>query len=358
MKKLAIITGSMSRGGAERVALSLAQYIHGKNIDVVLMTSTRAQQEYEVPAELHRVVLDDGISATNKIFRIRTIIQNLRKAIREHNIDTALIMGVPLCIFAIPGCKGIRVVVSERNDPTHFEGKKIVQKISRMLMKKADGYVYQTHDAQDFYRAMMSSEGVVIPNPLLAGNLGDPFDGLREKTIVTAGRLITQKNQMMLLEAFAEIAKEYKDYKLILYGEGSLRKKFEEYIIEHNLQERVSLPGNVSDLSDRIRKAGIFVLPSNFEGMPNALIEAMAMGIPSISTDCPCGGPRDLIEAGKNGLLIPVGDKNALVSALRQLIDDESHTAEMGRNAVAIRDALNIQAIGDRWIDYLCLVSK
>ena len=358
MKRLAIITGSMSRGGAERVALCLAQYMQSKNINVFLLTSTRAQQEYEVPADLNRIVLDQGLSVENKLRRMLGIIQNLRKTIRNNNIDTALIMGVPLCIFAIPGCKGIRVVVSERNDPTHFEGKKIVQILSRMLMKKANGYVYQTHDAQNYYKDKMHAEGIVIPNPLLLDNIADPYEGIREASIVTAGRMIPQKNHMLLLESFNEIKESFPDYKLFIYGDGPLRKEFEKYIQQHYLTDRVELPGNVSDLSDRIRKAGLFVLPSNFEGMPNALIEAMALGIPSISTDCPCGGPRDLIHDGENGLLVSVDCKHEMVSAMKKILLDKSMAAHLGEESLKIRDDLSVSEIGKQWINYLEAVSK
>ena len=352
MKKLGIVTGSMSRGGAERVSLALAQYFSSKGIEVVLLTSTVASVEYEVPSSIKRIALDQEVKSSNKIMRLPQLISIMRRTIKENKIDTVLIMGVPLCLFAIPGCKGTgaKVVVSERNDPTHFEGKKIVQIISRHLMKRADGYVFQTKDAQAYYTGL---SGTVIPNPLLGDNLCEPYDGIREKTIVTAGRMIPQKNQRLLLETFYEIEDKFAEYKLVLYGDGALRKEFEEFIQTHNLQERVEMPGNVADLPEKIKGAGVFVLPSNFEGMPNALIEAMALGIPCISTDCPCGGPRDLIREGENGLLVSVGNKEELKSAIIKLLTDEEMAFRLGKTGSAIRKDLSMPNIGERWMNYL-----
>ena len=349
----------MSRGGAERVSLALAQYISSKGIEVVLLTSTVASIEYDVPSSLQRIVLDKEVKSSNKVMRLPQLINAMRRTIKENKIDTVLIMGVPLCLFAIPGCKrtGAKVVVSERNDPTHFEGKKIVQKLSRWFMKRADGYVFQTRDAQSFYRGMFNTDGVVIPNPLLVENLPVTFDGERKKTIVSAGRFIPQKNQKLLIESFNEIKAAIPDYKLVLYGDGALRKVFEEFISTHNLQGRVEMPGNVADLPEKIMDAGLFVLPSNFEGMPNALIEAMAMGIPCISTDCPCGGPKDLIHNGENGILVSVADKEEMKSAIKTVLTNKDMAYRLGKQACNIRKELSMPVVGDMWMNYLAKTS-
>ena len=161
-----------------------------------------------------------------------------------------------------------------------------------------------------------------------------------------------QKNQKMLIEAFSKIHSNYPEYQLVIYGEGKLRHQLQEQIDLLGLQERISLPGSRSDVLEQIKDASLFVLPSDFEGMPNVLIEAMALGLPCISTDCPCGGPRELIQNGVNGILISVGDVEALACEMSKVLDDSEMSALLGKNAVQIREKLNMEKIGKEWLTF------
>ena len=200
----------------------------------------------------------------------------------------------------MPALKGskAKIIVSERNDPRNFQGKTITKLVSRYLMSKADGFVFQTNDACDFYKKY-KDRSVVIPNPVadVPVILERLPNEQRDKVIVTAGRLVPQKNHEMLIKAFGKIAYRFPEYKLIIYGEGELKEKLQLLSRDLSMGDRVVFPGSVNDLHEKIKNAELFVLSSDFEGMPNALMEAMAMGITCISTDY-CGGPRD-IESGK-----------------------------------------------------------
>lgn len=349
MKKLVIYNASLERGGAERVTVYLADYMVKNGIPCRIITSTIGKNEYAVPNNVDRI----AISKKRKL-GIKDIL-NLRKEIKAFNADMVLIMGVSNCIYAMPALIGLKVksVVSERNDPSHFAGKNFVRVISRVLMKLADGFVFQTNDAKGFYAKSLKNCGAVIFNPLIMENFPEPYLGKRKKQIVSVGRLIEQKNHRMLIDAFNIIKDRYPEYQLVIYGEGPLRPEIEKYIEEMGLTNRTSLPGNVSDVHERIKKANAFVMCSNFEGMPNALIESMALGIPSISTDCPCGGPKSLIESGMNGLLVPVGDVDSLVEAIIKIIDNEEFASKIGNNAIEIRNKLDVNVIGEQWKDYL-----
>jgi glycosyltransferase involved in cell wall biosynthesis len=221
-------------------------------------------------------------------------------------------MGVPGALFDVPACVGLGIkhIISERNDPAHFGGSTITRIVSRLLMRKANGFVFQTKDAQAFYGGEIAKHSVIIPNPLFIGDdyPDTQYVGEREETIVTTGRLNKQKNHPLLIRAFKRIAVEFPEYKLIIYGEGPERQNDEALISELGLQERVLLPGTINDVPAKIYKSSLYVLSSDFEGMPNALMEAMALGLPCISTDCPCGGPRELIYKGYIGMLVPVDD--------------------------------------------------
>ncbi len=347
VKKLAIIVDSLVRGGAERVSIYLASYFkcHGWDCDII--TFVKRNNEYELPKNIKRYVACEN--GTNIVCRIK----KLREKINESNPDIGLIMGTPLCTYAIPALSRLKIpfVVSERNAPAFFAGNKLNIKIARLMMKKADGFVFQTNDSKNFYDKILGGRGVVIPNPLNK-NISEAYLGTRNKSISAVGRLIKQKNHKLLLSAFTEIHKSYSDYFLDIYGEGTLEFELKKMCIELNISEFVRFHGNVTDVTERIKKSAMFVMSSDFEGMPNALIEAMAVGLPCISTDCPCGGPRDLIENNVNGLLVKVNNINEMLSAIKYYIENPEAAEAHGKKAVEIRQKLDSELIGAKWMEY------
>ena len=167
-----------------------------------------------------------------------------------------------------------------------------------------------------------------------------------------------QKNHRLLLEAFLRIHDEIPDYKLIIYGEGPERAHLESFIEENNMESYVQLPGSTQDIIEKIKRSCLFVLPSDFEGMPNALMEAMSVGLPCISTDCPCGGPAALINSGINGILIPLGDTEELVKQIRIVTKDHGYAKKLGNNAFQINETHSIDTIGRQWADYISSIIK
>ena len=170
---------------------------------------------------------------------------------------------------------------------------------------------------------------------------------------VAVGRVDANKNHEMLIRAFAHIASDFPEYKLIIYGEGELRQSLIQLTHELKLKERIMLPGSVTDVAGSIYKASAFALTSYSEGMPNTLLEAMALGIPSISTDCPCGGPRDLIVNGENGLLVPPGDWKKMAENLHNLLTNKEYAKKMGEKASKVQEEFNPDMINQTWKKYL-----
>ena len=348
---IVIVIGSLGLGGAERVSLNLANWLSkqkGVKTTIVALTAPKGKS---YPTEGC-----DYVELNSKL-----PILALRKTVKAKRPDVVLTMCTPLCMYTIPALLGLKVkhIVSERNDPAHFAGKTLTRIVSRTLMRLADGYVFQTGDAQAFYGGSISRRSVIIPNPLFNVEKmpKEAYNGPDTKTIVSVGRLNKQKNQPMLIEAFAEVHQRHPEYRLVIYGEGPERKILEEQVKRFGLQEICQLPGATNEVLEKIYSASLFVLPSDFEGMPNALMEAMALGLPCISTDCPCGGPRELIKDGENGLLAPVGDKTALVSAIEKMINDRDMALLMGRNALELRNTHSMDAICKRWLEYFREVS-
>ena len=180
-----------------------------------------------------------------------------------------------------------------------------------------------------------------------------PFEGERKKVIVNVGRLSKQKNHTLLINAFKDIVEKYPEYKLVIWGEGKEREALTEYIKNKGLSEQVSFPGNTSNVIAEIYDNALFVLSSDFEGMPNALLEAMALGLPCISTKCPCGGPEDIITDHHDGILVPVNDKAALVHAMDEIISDPAIASKLSHNAFAVRQRHAIDTICKKWFDFI-----
>lgn len=337
-------------GGAQRVCINLIKWLQkNTSSEILLLVGSKLvvdDLQYDVTGINHKYLPKGTI---NKI-------KYIRREVKKFHPDIYVTFGVPSCLFDIPATIGLmlRHIVCERNDPAHFAGKTSTKIVSRLLMRLANGYVFQTKGAQDYYGGNIARNSVVIPNPVFdVENLPtEPYNGESTKTIVSVGRLNPQKNYLMLINAFKIISEKHPEYRLIIYGEGPERAKEEALIRELNIEDRVLLPGTTKNVYDSIHKASIFVLSSDFEGMPNALMEAMVMGLPCISTDCPCGGPSDLIRNNEDGILIPVNDKNALVNALEYMIDNPEKAKQMGKNAMDIRKRLSVDSVCSMWYSY------
>ena len=182
----------------------------------------------------------------------------------------------------------------------------------------------------------------VIYNPIFLEDhlVGSSLTTEKQKLIISIGRLETQKNQKMLIRAFSIFERNHPDYQLVIYGEGSQRGELEGLVSELNLTGRVLLPGVVKNVFECLQKAEVFVLSSYFEGMPNTLLEAMCIGVPSVSTKV--SGAVDLIEDGKNGYLTEIDDCNMLASRIELLADDPELRFKIGERSSHLYDILKV----------------
>ena len=353
MKRIAIVIGDIKYGGAERVSVYLANYFNRKGIEVSLISYHSNSSNYKLD-NIRHLSLNRDTRYKNSITRFISLVRDLRNCLLQEKPDIVLGMmsynGVAASL-ALLGTK-IPVVTSERNDPssttarTSFE-KAFIKFTFNFLTK---GLVFQTKEAQKYYSKRVQKKSVIIPNPIFGSELIDVKRPVEPtKRIISVGRLVDQKNFKMLILAFKEFLYMYPDYFLDIFGEGEKRKELEELISANELSGKVNLRGNTNKIFEELQKSDLFVLSSNYEGMPNALIEAMAMGLPVISTDCNGGGARFLIEDGINGLLIPAGDQASLVHAMRKIVDDRDFSERLGRNALNIRERLDGTTICQEW---------
>jgi glycosyltransferase involved in cell wall biosynthesis len=279
MKKIALFIGSLYGGGAERVTSNLANYLSQKGYGVEILVMSETKEIYHIDKNIKLNFLLKVNERKN--FLINNIMRLYRLCcflIREKDVDLFIVM-LPETINLLLGLSFLtnaKIVASERNDMSKYSQK--LQNSLKRKAKKADGYVFQTDDARKGYGDSINDiKTIVIPNAIDYSFIRPTYKGKRDKVIVGVGRLSAQKNFELLINAFSEIAKEFDEYQLIIYGEGNEREELETLSSSLGIRERVQLPGNVTNLAEKIEKAEVFVLSSDFEGMPNALIEAMAL---------------------------------------------------------------------------------
>lgn len=365
MKHITFFTMSLTKGGAERVIANMCNDYFSAKYQVSIITCMKAPVEYAINQEVKIYNLDqrenDYQQGMGKRFLRR---QRILKEILQKIKPDILISFLPepnfLCLSLKRGILNRKkfnfpMIISVRNDPKIEYNSTIRKVMMKYFYVKSDGYVFQTDQAKNYFSFSkhIVEASRVIPNPLSQIFLEDLPEENRGKVIINVGRLEKQKNQLSLIDAFAQLAEQNKDYTLEIYGEGTLREQLQQKIAEYHLQQRITLCGNVDDLITKMRGASLFVLSSLYEGMPNALMEAMALGLPVISTDCPCGGPGTLIKSGKNGILVPVNNTLKLTKALELMISDDDYAMKLGKQAKKIKQDFNPQQIFVLWDNYI-----
>lgn len=346
---------SLSGGGAERVVCNLASYLVRHNHKVRITALRGDDLTYEVDERVSINYLQkEYYRHHDKNYRY-TEIKTVRSYFKQLGAD-----GVLACFLELPVAFSLimrnaikcKLIICERNNPLFYP--KHYQWIFKALAHRADACVCQTKVNAHWYEhsMLMKSPVIIIPNPVNSKILNAAYSDRSEKTIITLGRLAPQKNQRLMIDAFAKVANEYPEYKMIIYGEGPLREELESLTKTLGLENRVSFPGFVSDIIEIMQHASLFVMTSDHEGMPNALQEAMAMKLPCISTDCGGGGASELIQNGINGILIKRNDIDGLVKGLRSILSDDGYAGFLSSVACKIRNEYTPDLIHERWENF------
>lgn len=354
--KIVILMGSLTMGGAERVATTLSSYLSKNNVETYLISFDENESSYFIEPSVHFI----NNKESKKDGRFKAIKQRIKFLFRTLDEIKPDLIFTMFCITNVYALlykffhnRKVKVVSSERCNPKSKDRKGIKEILNRFSSTKCDGFIFQTEKAQKCYAKRVQKKSIVIhnavSNPLL--NEIDESTLMSQKVISSMGRLEEQKAQDIIIKAFEPIARSYPDYKLIIYGEGSKRIELEKLIKELDLQENVFLPGNDEKAILKVAQSQIFVLSSRFEGMPNALIEAMAVGIPSISTDCDMG-PSELITNGENGYLVAVDDINEITNKIELLIKNEKLRNTISENSKKINETHSIDKIYGKYLEY------
>lgn len=348
MKKIIFVIVSMAGGGAERVISILANQFVKQNIEVTILMTAGDTVSYGLDERIE-LISAGGVSGGSIRLRLKRIFK-MREIFRKNKDATIISFGPGTSFFAVAAdlFLGNGMVISERNDPAACP----YPRLRNLIYHRGRRLVFQTEDAKACFPKYLRDKGVVIPNPIEEG-IPSPYSGVRDKSVVAVGRLEPQKNHMLLLEAFAEFHRYFPEYSLHLYGDGSLSSSLEERAKTLGIQSAVVFEGFTRNVTEKIKAAGMYVLSSDYEGISNSLLEAMALGIPSISTDCPIGGSKLCIESYENGILVRTGDREALVKAMRDIASSEVLAGKLSENGVKLKERYSQRSISELWLDII-----
>ena len=349
--RILFINSSLTSGGSERVMTLLANKFSDKGIDTTMsLVRELGPDVYRVSEKVKLVRYKYG-TKNKVVIAIKRFIK-LRQQIKNGKFDAVIVFMNDLNLITLmAGANtGTPIYISERADPSKRLDTKIYKVLEKHYYPKCTGMIFQTPDVRDQFTDEIKKKSKVIPNPV-SENLPEPHIGERKKRIVAAGRFADQKNFSMLIKAFSEFHKDFTDYYLYIYGKGPKEKELKELALNLGIGDSVFFPGFVDNLIDEIKDASMYVSSSNYEGISNSMIEAMAMGLPVICTDCPVGGARMMIKSGTNGFLIPVDNEKVLSETLKLIGNDPNLGERLGNNAIKVRVTHSVDKIADMWIE-------
>lgn len=354
--RIAFLIRSLGSGGAERAAVSLAGCMARKGHDVLLCVLTNEKAFYTVDPAVTTVCIDtqsDGrgtIAPTDFLRRVAA----LRRMLRLQKPQILVGMSHTMSVYAVVAARAlpVRTVGTERANPFVYSATPLHTALRKWAAVRCDGFVCQTQKALSFFPPSVRKKAKIIPNGLfnpLIENISVPNE--REKTITAMGRLDRNKGFDLLLHAFRTIHDRAPEYTLTIFGEGELRNELTALAAKLDVASAVSLPGNDPNALYTIAKSSAFVLSSRSEGMPNALMEAMAVGVPCVATRCDMG-PEELIEDGVNGLLVPVEDPDAISQAVLKIIRYRNISESLSACSLRIRNTHSLDFVAGCWLDY------
>ena len=348
MKKITFLIGSLGGGGAERVTIALGNHFCNNGYEVYFIAFSKENNNYEVDSKIKISFLPDNIGKTAIVYRIK----ELKKLLENQAPDYVISLGLGYQYLILGNLLNkYKFILSERNAPQYFY--KWYEKIYvKYCYKKAYKVVFQTKDAQEYYVKIIKEKSKVIANPLTS-SLPIPYEGVREKRIVAVNRLSPQKNIFMLLKAMKKVFSEFPEFCLEIYGKGEQKEMLVRYSEELGIADNVKFMGQIANVHSHIVNASMFVSSSNFEGMSNSMLEAMAIGLPVVCTDCPIGGARMVIRNNINGILTPVGDDRVFADEIMNLLKNPEKAEKLGKKATELRYQLSVETIAEEWEELL-----
>ena len=351
--KILFVSGNLCDGGAQRVISVVSSELAEKGHDVNLLLYSRNEKEYPLSEKVKVLSLANNFADYQKISGLKRI-KLIRKVLKEVKPEVAVGFleggyGLYLSSFGLK----MKKVSSARINPKYIIEKKGLKAfINKIWFKKSHAIVLQTESQREFAPKSWQKKSVVIANPVSEIALSNEKQSHNDncKNIIMVGRLDDQKNYSMAIEAIRILRDEYPDIHLDVFGKGWYEETIKKEIEEKDLEDYITLKGWTQNAAQELKEHDLYLMTSDFEGMPNALMEAMVVGLPVISTDCPTG-PSDLIDNGVNGYLVPIGDAKVLAERIKEVIEmPKEKRIEMAKLArQKMQENFNNKAITAKW---------
>lgn len=355
---ITFLVANLACGGVERTVSYLSKYFaeHGQCTSIVCISD---EQFYDIDKRVILIKLNVPSKCSGKFDRVKKIVSRflqIHRALKQTKPDCVICLDAQMLRFIKLQYRfgNFKLITSERTNPLMNTEKQRKSKFDSY--RHSDGIVFQTERAKQCFPDDIASKGIVIPNAV--GNelvIGITPPSERRKAITAMGRLTDQKDYPTLIKAFGCFYKRHPEFTLEIYGSGNDKDSLLRLTHDMGLDGCVKFEGAVKDAILKVASSSCYVMSSIYEGMPNALMEALAVGTPCVSTDCPFG-PAELICDGKNGLLVPVGDDKALAEAMCKMIENTEFAENCAKCAKDILAEQNIDNISQKYLDYIVSV--
>lgn len=342
--KLSFVAANLNSGGAERVMSLLANQFIENGYEVEFVFLKKDIRFYPLHDKVKVKIAEKECGSDSLIKKLLW----MRKYIRQNKPDVVFAFRIAIYCVTIPSLIGVRIpiIASERNDPRFNSiAWKLIQ---ALILPLANHLVVQTQRVKDYFPKFIQKKTDIIFNPVTEKVFSPPIVS-KEKLIISVGRLHSQKNQKMMIEAFARVSEDFQEWKLVIYGEGPERESLERMIQDSRLKikDKVLLPGRSENIIEELNKSEIFAFSSDFEGMSNAVVEAFCVGLPIITTKV--SGTEDFITENKNGFLLERNDVEGMEKAMRKLMSDENLRKFLGDNNRQQAKIFKIDYIFHQW---------
>ena len=352
MDRIMFITYSMGFGGAERVISLLSNQMIQSGIKVEILVQKNLAHSYSISKEISVIAIEKDIgkhrnSLLNRVIRIRSEIKKFRP-------DCIVSFVSDLnSLLSVLGTKN-KLIISERFDPAKTHSS-YIRMIRNVLYPLASGYVFQTEGAKQYFdRILKKKEKKIIINNPLNKDLPYHFAGPDDRSLIAANRLENkQKNITLMIDAVEKLNMEGEMCRLRIFGEGPDKDMLQNYINDKKMDQFIELKGFSTNIHEEIAQSTAFLISSNYEGVSNSMLEALAIGTPVISTDSSPGGARTFITNGINGFLVPVGDVERFAAAIKWVLNNPGKAKEIGSKATRIRDELDSEKIAKKWLEFI-----
>ena len=353
--RIEIVSRNLKAGGAERVISQLINYWSNHGIECYLVLIEKDEHFYPINDNI--CVKEIGTKSKNRFINKILCYSEVRRITKKINPSVVLSLPEEIGIYVILSLlfTSIPVVVSERNNPWLMPYKKSTRLLRKLMYPFAKGIIFQTENASKFFSEKIRKKGVVLPNPVDLSRIDFAAKKINSNSykIISAGRLEKQKNFALLIDAFGIVHKRLPQCTLNIYGEGSERSYLENKVIENGLEGVVFLPGKTDRIIEKMQESRMFVMSSDYEGVPNVLIEAMSVGLPCVSTDCEPGGAASIIDNAENGFLVPIGNAEMLADRIIEVLTCSELEHRFIENGKKVREKYNINSVSPMWLRFL-----